>query len=102
MNDVHEKPRLDRPEPASDRGDLDRGGAGIQHLADRIARYSRYAAAEEYGFLGYCGGEDHIEVRPWSILFVDRGLSSSGITRDNTTKFVVSVKDRKGALPLCS
>ena len=65
-----------------------------------VADMGPYAAACEYGFPGFCGGEDHIEVSPWSIILVDRGLSGCGRTRDNTTKFVVPMKDRKGPPPL--
>ena len=59
-----------------------------------------YAYAFELGFGGFCGGEDHIEVRPWSILIVDRGLSSGSGYHDGTTRFCVHTSEREGEAPL--
>ena len=60
------------------------------------SRQEPYDAAFRYGFRGFTSGEDHVEIRAWSLIIVDRGCNG----RDNTTKFYVPLGDRKGSPPL--
>ena len=52
-----------------------------------------YEAAMEAGFHGFAGGLDHTVITDWSYTMIDRGVSGNRI-RDNSTKFIVPVKDR--------
>ena len=53
-----------------------------------------YETAFALGFPGFAGGVDHVERGQWSLKIIDRGVSGSGYERDNSTKFVVPVKNR--------
>lgn len=54
-----------------------------------------FETANALGFSGFAGGLDHVEHNTWSLKIIDRGVSGSGYERDNSTKFVVPVKERK-------